>query len=310
MGWNRPIHLATIAGIDVSLHPTWILVAVYEIYMRAGAYSSLVWNVLELLALFLIVTLHEFGHATACRQVGGRANRILLWPFGGIAFVDTPERPGATLWTLAAGPLVNVALAPILAVCASLATTPAMVAANPDAVVFLHNLVYINLGLLIFNLMPVYPLDGGQILRALLWYPLGRIRSLMAATVIGLAGVAGLFVLAALWHDLWLALISVFILTYCWSGLKRAREQWKLARLPQHGEAHCPWCHSAPPAAELWRCAGCQQTMDPFSNAACPQCGVRGQRVSCPYCYHASPLSGWAGTGAAQSEAPVAAGSR
>ena len=81
---------------------------------RARQYSSLFWNALEYLALFAIVLLHEFGHALACRQVGGRAEQIVLWPLGGVAYVDPPQRPGATLWSIAAGPLVNVVLAPLL----------------------------------------------------------------------------------------------------------------------------------------------------------------------------------------------------
>ena len=81
---------------------------------RARSYSSITWNVLEYLALFLIVMLHEFGHALACRQVGGTANRIVLWPLGGVAYVNPPQRPGATLWSIAAGPLVNVAFLVIL----------------------------------------------------------------------------------------------------------------------------------------------------------------------------------------------------
>src|SRR5271165_3392710 len=109
------IRLFRFSGIDVFLHWSWFLVAVYEIQSRAGNYSSVTWSVLEYLALFLIVTTHEFGHALACRQVGGRANRIVLWPLGGVAYVDPPPRPGATLWSIAAGPLVNVALMPILA---------------------------------------------------------------------------------------------------------------------------------------------------------------------------------------------------
>src|SRR5438477_7968109 len=79
-----------------------------------------VWGVLEYLSLFVIVLIHEFGHALACRQVGGVANRIVLWPLGGVAFVNPPRRPGAYLWSIAAGPLVNVALIPILAVAGNL----------------------------------------------------------------------------------------------------------------------------------------------------------------------------------------------
>ena len=98
------------------LHWSWFLIAAYEISDRKSAYSSLTWVVLEYLSLFLIVTLHEFGHALACRQVGGTANRIVLWPLGGVAYVNPPpqSRNWPNLWSIAAGPLVNVALLPIL----------------------------------------------------------------------------------------------------------------------------------------------------------------------------------------------------
>lgn len=108
------IRLFRFAGIDLFLHWSWFLLAVYEINGRRGSYSSVVWNVLEYLSLFLIIMLHEFGHALACRQVGGTANQIVLWPLGGVAYVDPPPRPAATLWSIAAGPLVNVALLPVL----------------------------------------------------------------------------------------------------------------------------------------------------------------------------------------------------
>src|SRR6266436_9741899 len=108
------IRLFNLAGVDVFLHWSWFLVAVYEVQSRNTRYSSVAWNIVEYLGLFLIVTLHEFGHAMACRQVGGTANQIVLWPLGGTAYVDPPPRPGATLWSIAAGPLVNVALLPLL----------------------------------------------------------------------------------------------------------------------------------------------------------------------------------------------------
>src|SRR6202140_3016648 len=81
---QNSIRLFRFNGIDLSLHLSWFLVAAYEIGGRQKTYSSLTWNVLEYLALFLIVMLHEFGHALACRQVGGVANQIVLWPLGGV----------------------------------------------------------------------------------------------------------------------------------------------------------------------------------------------------------------------------------
>src|SRR5437867_10497762 len=102
------IHLFQFAGVNVYLHWSWFLVAWYVMSKRRNEYSSLTWNVLEYLALFLIVMFHEFGHSLACRQVGGAANQIVLWPLGGVAYVDPPPRPGATLWSIAAGPPANV----------------------------------------------------------------------------------------------------------------------------------------------------------------------------------------------------------
>src|SRR5204862_2949678 len=110
------------------------------------------------------------GHAMACRQVGGQANQIVLWPLGGVAYVAPPPRPGATLWSIAAGPLVNLVLAPILSVLLFLGTSWGWRESMPDACKLFHAIRFVNFALLFFNLMPIYPLDGGQILRSVLWF--------------------------------------------------------------------------------------------------------------------------------------------
>ena len=107
------IPLFRLFGVDVSLHWMWFLLAWFEISQRRGEYSNIAWNIAEYCTLFLIVLMHEFGHALACKSVGGKADRIMLWPLGGVAFVQPPERPGAHLWSIAAGPLVNVLLIPV-----------------------------------------------------------------------------------------------------------------------------------------------------------------------------------------------------
>src|SRR5215471_15429837 len=108
------IRLFRLAGIEVYLHWWWFLALIFGIQARRGFYRAFIWNVLEYISLFAIVLVHEFGHALACRQVGGRAEQIILWPLGGVAYVAPPQRPGAILWRLAAGPLVNVLLTPLL----------------------------------------------------------------------------------------------------------------------------------------------------------------------------------------------------
>ena len=215
------IRLFKFSGIQVYLHFSWFLIAAYEFTRRAGIYSSPIWSALEYIALFAIVLLHEFGHALACRQTGGVADRIVLWPLGGIAFVNPPRRPGAMLWSIAAGPLVNIILLPVLSVALVLfrGVEPT------DPALFVFHVWWINLGLLIFNMLPIYPLDGGQILRSLLWFPLGEIRSLQIASVIGLVGSIALAgVMLFLGMDIfWTAIMSLFLISRAVAGWQYAK---------------------------------------------------------------------------------------
>ena len=110
---NGSLLLFRLFGIDVFLHWSWLIIAYFRIKNPIVQYDSQVWAIAEYLSLFGIVLLHEFGHALACKSVGGTAKRIILWPLGGVAYVSPPPRPGAVLWSLVAGPLVNVVLLPI-----------------------------------------------------------------------------------------------------------------------------------------------------------------------------------------------------
>ena len=289
------IRLFHFAGIDVFLHWSWFLVAAYEIQTRKGSYSSITWNVLEYLALFLIVMIHEFGHALACRQVGGRADQIVLWPLGGVAYVDPPQRPGATLWSIAAGPLVNVVLMPILFLAVAAGRSLGWAEAMPDLYQLVLEVQLINKWLLIFNILPIYPLDGGQILRSLLWFVLGRARSLMVATILGLIGVAGFIGLAVWRQDVWLGAIAVFMLMNCWGGLRHAQALLGFAKLPRRDGFACPVCKSAPPIGEFWKCGRCGQPFDTFqTQAACPKCATQFVATKCLDCGAVRPMSEWA----------------
>jgi Zn-dependent protease len=291
---NGSIHLFRLAGVDVSLNWTWFLVAAYSIEARSGVYSSVLWNVLEYLALFLIVLTHEFGHAMACRQVGGTANRILLWPFGGVAYVDPPQRPGAMLWSIVAGPLVNVALIPVILGVFTVSKSMGWEQTMPDAYQFLWEVFKINVGLLIFNILPIYPLDGGKIVWSLLWFGMGRARSLMVATVLGFIGIAGLFGLALLFHEVWFGLICIYLVVSCWNGFKYARILLKVEKQPRRQGFACPSCRNAPPLGAKWKCSQCEQAFDTFdSHAVCPNCAARYDRTICLFCGKWHPMSEW-----------------
>ena len=288
------IRLLRAAGIDLYLHWSWFLVAYYQISLRAGRYTSLTWNVLEYVALFSIVLLHEFGHSLACRQVGGRAELIVLWPLGGVAYVDPPQRPGATLWSIAAGPLVNVILIPVLLLAVRLAQMSGLARTIPDALRLLRTIEFINVGILIFNLLPIYPLDGGQILRSVLWFFCGRAWSLVVATLVGFVGVAGLFLLALVERSAWIGLLAVFILLNCWRGLQNAIKLVRAARQPRREGFACPTCRSEPPAGPLWVCPHCRAGFDIFeTQAVCPVCGGVYALTSCGRCGTWSPIDAW-----------------
>ncbi|HLH08091.1 MAG TPA: M50 family metallopeptidase [Terriglobales bacterium] len=292
---QKAIRLFQFSGITVYLHWSWFLIAIFEINGRNSSYTSFYWNVLEYLALFVIVMLHEFGHALACRQTGGTANQIVLWPLGGVAYVDPPPRPGAVLWSIVAGPLVNVVLAPLLYAVAFLGKSTGWWLLFPNLHELLRAVFWIDLVLLGFNILPIYPLDGGKILWSLLWFVLGRARSLMVATLLGFVGVAGFVLLAIYIRSVWFGILAGYLLINCWGGLQHARALVKMAKLPRRHEFGCPRCQQSPPAGEYWKCGKCGQAFDTFAtNAACPYCSTQFPVTRCLDCGGLSPMSEWA----------------
>ncbi len=281
-------------GIDVFLHWSWFLIALYKMRDSTHGYSSPIWDIVEYLSLFLIVLMHEFGHALACRQVGGQANQIVLWPLGGVAYVAPPQRPGAMLWSIAAGPLVNVALSPIFLGLFLLARAGGWSNSMPDVYLFILVILLINTGLLVFNLLPIYPLDGGQILRSLLWFVFGRARSLMIAASIGFVGVVGLAVLAFYQQSIWIGIMCAFVFLNCWRGWVQARALSRVENAPRREGFACPSCKTPPPVGAFWGCGKCRKAFDTFeTRAVCPHCGTQFATTSCPECGNLSPISDW-----------------
>ncbi|HWG42997.1 MAG TPA: site-2 protease family protein [Gemmataceae bacterium] len=302
MSRNGSFRLFRLAGIDVYLHWSWLLVAFFEVQSRGQLerYDRPVWNWIEYLSLFGIVLMHEFGHALACRQVGGIANHIVLWPLGGVAYVNPPPQPGAVLWSIAAGPLVNVFLVPV--------TVGLFLVSNlfhwgdvyPDLAQYLTMMMVINFVLLGFNLLPVYPLDGGQILQSLLWFMMGRARSLMVVSIIGIV-VGGCALIVALilaaygvsgvW---WPAIIAAFVAFRAVVGLQQARLLARILSGPRHKEAACPSCGVSPLAGNYWTCDECGTRFDTFKcQGQCPGCGQLFRVTKCPECYKQNPIGQW-----------------
>jgi uncharacterized protein (TIGR03067 family) len=295
------IRLFRVAGIEVLLHWSWFFFAVLTLQSSGSHnsfglahYESQIWYIIEYLALFGIILLHEFGHVLACRSVGGIANRIVLWPLGGIAMVDPPARPGALLWSIAAGPLVNVVLlAPTIGfwiVCRAAGCQDAA----PDLYQFATGLAWINGYVLLFNMLPVYPLDGGRILQALLWFVMSRARSLFVAAAIGVLTALGILIVAIVQRSLGWGIMAGFGLLFSLVGIQSARALSRMLDAPRRPESACPICGAAPPWGNFWACLRCRAPFDVFeAGGNCPNCSTPLAAVLCPACGRGRPYREW-----------------
>jgi uncharacterized protein (TIGR03067 family) len=314
------LRLFRLFGVDVFVHWTWFIAAYFQFRQRPEIdnrpwpfhyESPAPWYVAEILTLFLIVLLHEFGHALACRSVGGRAERIYLWPLGGVAFVQPPQRPGPFLWSIVAGPMVNLLLVPLLIGLALIVWAAGMDRWCPDALAFLIMMTVVNVVMLLFNLLPIFPLDGGQILQELLWFVIGRARSLLVVTILALPAAALLGVLALGTGNYVLAVLCGLGLLASLAGLARARLLLRIRNAPRHPGFHCPACGAAPPVGDYWVCSRCTMRYDTFARrATCPRCGNHPAQTMCAECLQSRPFADWAPADQTAAPAPEPAAPR
>lgn len=210
MRWS--FHLARIAGIDVRIHITFLLLLAFfglKDYAVAGPGAALR-GVIFVCLVFLCVLLHEFGHAIAARRYGIHTPDITLLPIGGVARLERmPEKPSEELVVAIAGPLVNVVIALLLWPFVIADLNPMVI--EHVGVGLLTKLFITNVTLVVFNMIPAFPMDGGRVLRAFLAMRMEYSRATHIAATIGqtIAFAGGLF---ALVHGLpLLVLVAIFI---------------------------------------------------------------------------------------------------
>jgi Zn-dependent protease len=225
-----------VAGIDVFLHPTFLLLlAIVGATSQDGLASVLLTS-----AVFGCVLLHELGHALTARRFGIRTADITLYPIGGVARLERmPRSPGGELLIALAGPAVNVALALMLIAVRGLAGVWEPYAGGSFLDGFAFSLIAINLGLAAFNMIPAFPMDGGRVLRALLSGWLGRVRATEVAAHLGqaLAVIFGVYCLMRVWQgqEQWLfqAFLAGFIYLAARAELARVRAEEYRRREPR-----------------------------------------------------------------------------
>jgi Zn-dependent protease/predicted transcriptional regulator len=217
MKWSIPV--GRYAGIPVQMHVTFVALLVWiglSIWSSQQSVLAALTGVGFVLALFLCVLLHEFGHALTARRFGVQTRDITLLPIGGVARLERmPDKPRQELLVAVAGPAVNIVIAGVLALTLALLGRPF----SPDAIVadagiagpaFLERLLAVNIMLVVFNMLPAFPMDGGRVLRALLAmrmpYPLATARAATVGKIF-----AALFAVLGFFTNPFLMLIALFV---------------------------------------------------------------------------------------------------
>jgi stage IV sporulation protein FB len=207
-------------GIDVKVHWTFLLLLAFfgfTAYQNSGSLGSALVTVGVIVALFVCVLLHEYGHSLAAQRLGIEIADITILPIGGLARLKSlPEKPWDEVKIAIAGPLVNVVLAPLffgvaLLLGGGLTMPPNILEGVQSAAQVFVYLGFINVALVVFNLIPAFPMDGGRVLRGLLATRLGPVRATDISSAVGQFFAAAFFLIGLLSGNLLLALVAVFI---------------------------------------------------------------------------------------------------
>ncbi|MCH7871313.1 MAG: hypothetical protein IID33_06395 [Planctomycetes bacterium] len=247
---NWSFRVGRLFAIDIRIHIAFVFCAVILLWMEMpepGSGVATVWSRVLVNAfgtyamLFLIVLLHEFGHCFGARYMGGDADEILLWPLGGLAYTSPPHNPTAHMITTVAGPSVNVFLCMICTVALILWTgSLGGVPWNPlhptwpvdpsiiptEGQQWLMRFFGISYFILLINLLPIFPFDGGRIVQAWLWPKKGYTQSMQIATGTGMVGAIAIGLIGLFTDQSWLLLmIAVFGYMTCYQTRRMLREQ-------------------------------------------------------------------------------------
>ena len=246
---NWSFRVARVRAIDIRVHIAFVLAAAIVVWMQLPERGSdEPWALTQVLSdglgtyalLFLLVLLHELGHCYGARRTGGRADEILLWPLGGLAYVQPPHEPRAHAITAMAGPTVNVLVCALS--CGAITAWSGTLGAVPwnplhplepaDASflpttgqLWLIRFFGISYFLLLINMLPIFPFDGGRLLQAWLWPRRGYRGSMEVATGIGMVGAIAVGMFGLFAAEGWLLImIAVFGYLTCWQTRRMAKE--------------------------------------------------------------------------------------
>ena len=226
MRWS--FRFARVFGIDLKVHATFFLIVLlFAMQGSGGGLPGVIWATGSVLLLFACVVLHELGHAVVAMRFGIPVREIILLPIGGVAMLSrSPSKARHELLIAIAGPLVNVAILAVLApvtwfavggwdgfrqLTAAVRSTGPAGGPGSHLLMLLFNLVWANVMLILFDLIPAFPLDGGRVLRALLWMRMPMARATRIAGGIGQVFAVVLGLIGLFGGGIWMTIIALFI---------------------------------------------------------------------------------------------------
>jgi Zn-dependent protease len=209
-GWS--VTLGAVIGIPIRIHFTFLLLLIWYGYYSSTVGHDLILAILFLILLFVCVVLHELGHAAMARRMGVRTREIVLYPIGGIARLENIPAGRAELFIALAGPAVNLVLATLLGAVIVIFGSGIRL---PDRLTapqhLLEYLFLVNVVLLLFNLLPAFPMDGGRVLRAALAIATSQERATEIAAAVGQATAILFAVVGILQPNALLMIIALFV---------------------------------------------------------------------------------------------------
>jgi Zn-dependent protease len=212
MSWS--IKFARVAGIDLKIHLTFLIFLLWigSTYLARGGAEFAIQGMLFIILLFACVLLHELGHALTAKAFGIHTTDITLLPIGGIARLERiPNEPKQELLIAIAGPMVNVVIAVLLIFyLGQRAAVSDFDDINTPRVAMLSKLASVNIGLVLFNLIPAFPMDGGRILRSILAMRMNYLRATEIAASVG-QGLAIILGIIGLFYNSFLVFIAFFV---------------------------------------------------------------------------------------------------
>lgn len=208
------IQLGKYFGIRLYIHWSWFLLPIIGVFSIGDEINPYFWLCL-IVGAFTCVVMHEYGHALMAKYFGIGTRDITLYPIGGVARLDHfTEKPIEEFWIAVAGPAVNVAIVIILAICGFSAVMLAGFNTVVESLIgqYLFYLGVANIFLVVFNMLPVFPMDGGRVLRALLAMWLGQLQATRIAANVGMVFAIMLGMFGLLSGQIILALVSLFVI--------------------------------------------------------------------------------------------------